>query len=163
MESIKLLQRRPKNEHVQGRPPLRRHGFIKSTPLEGRAAPTSCWCWLSCFCAFCAVSDSWLVSFSCTRRTYTLEVLQSEPPRLAPYPKAKTEQKKNTKSNKQSYDARKSHADWVLAGRLVNKIGHLQLNKKDSLVVVKFLCRGWTSRGNWSWKTSTQWRSALCD
>jgi hypothetical protein len=50
------------------------------------------------------------------------------------------EQKKNTESNKRSYDARKAHAEWVLAGRLVNKIGHLQLNKKDSLVVVKFLC-----------------------
>ena len=33
-------------------------------------------------CAFCAVSDSWLVSH--THRTYFLEVLQSEPPRLAP-------------------------------------------------------------------------------
>ncbi len=34
-------------------------------------------------CAFCGVSDSWLVSRTC--RTYILEVLQSEPPRLAPY------------------------------------------------------------------------------
>ena len=25
--------------HAQGHPPLRRHGFIKSTPLEGQAAP----------------------------------------------------------------------------------------------------------------------------
>jgi hypothetical protein len=34
-----LLRRRHWNEHAQGRPPLRRHGFIKSMPLEGRAAP----------------------------------------------------------------------------------------------------------------------------
>jgi hypothetical protein len=26
-------------KHAQGRPPLRRHGFIKSMLLEGRAAP----------------------------------------------------------------------------------------------------------------------------
>jgi len=25
--------------HAQGHPPLRRHGFIKSTPVEGQAAP----------------------------------------------------------------------------------------------------------------------------
>ncbi len=53
--------------------------------------------------------------------------------------KAKMEQKKNTKLNKRSCDARKAHADWVLVGRLVDKIGHPQLNKKDSLAVVKFL------------------------
>ena len=34
-------------------------------------------------CAFCAASDSWLISR--TRRAYIIEVLQSEPPRLAPY------------------------------------------------------------------------------
>ena len=34
-------------------------------------------------CAFCVVSDSWLVSR--TRCAYILEVLQSGPPRLAPY------------------------------------------------------------------------------
>ena len=34
-------------------------------------------------CAFCVVSNLWLVSR--TRHTYILEVLQSEPPTLAPY------------------------------------------------------------------------------
>ena len=53
--------------------------------------------------------------------------------------KAKTEQKKNTESNKWSCDARKAHANRVLAGRQVDEIGHLRLNKKDSLAVVKFL------------------------
>jgi hypothetical protein len=36
--AVKSLRRRHRNEHAQGRAPLRRHGFIKSTPLEGRAA-----------------------------------------------------------------------------------------------------------------------------
>jgi len=40
-------------------------------------------------CAFCVVSDSWLVSRTC--RTYILEVLQSGPPRLAPYPGVQSE------------------------------------------------------------------------
>ena len=54
--------------------------------------------------------------------------------------KAKTKkQKKNTELNKRSCDARKAHADWVLAGRPVDEIGHPRLNKKDSLAVVKFL------------------------
>ena len=54
--------------------------------------------------------------------------------------KAKTKkQKKNTELNKRSCDARKAHADWVLAGRPVDEIGHPWLNKKDSLAVVKFL------------------------
>ena len=83
MESIESLQRRHHNEHAQGRPPLRRHGFIKTTPLEGRAAPPPWWWYLSCCLCFCVVSDSWLVSR--THRTYILEVSQSEPPRLAPY------------------------------------------------------------------------------
>ena len=48
------------------------------------------------------------------------------------------EWKKDTESNTQSYEAHKAHADWVLAGKPVDKIGHPQLNKKDSLVVVKF-------------------------
>ena len=39
-------------------------------------------------CAFCAVSDSLLVSR--TRRTYILEVSQSSPPRLPPYHKPST-------------------------------------------------------------------------
>ena len=64
MESIKLLQRRPWNEHAQGRPPLRRHGFIKSTPLGGRAAPTPWWCCLSC--CLCFLCGFWLV----TRQSY---------------------------------------------------------------------------------------------
>jgi hypothetical protein len=34
-------------------------------------------------CPFCVLSDLWLNSRTC--RTYVLEVLQSEPPRLAPY------------------------------------------------------------------------------
>ena len=37
-----------------------RHGFIKSTPLEGRAAPPPWWCCLSCclcfLCSFCLVT-----------------------------------------------------------------------------------------------------------
>jgi hypothetical protein len=53
--------------------------------------------------------------------------------------KAKTEQKKNTESNKRGCDARKAHANWVWAGRPVDEIGHPRLNKKDSLAVVKFL------------------------
>jgi len=53
--------------------------------------------------------------------------------------KAKTEQKKNTESYKQSCDTRKARAFWVLAGRPVDKIGHPRLNKKDSLEAVKFL------------------------
>ena len=40
---------------AKGRPPLQRHGFIKSTPLEGRAAPPPWWWYLSVVCAFCAV------------------------------------------------------------------------------------------------------------
>jgi hypothetical protein len=34
--------------NAQGRPPLGRCGFIESTPLEGRAAPSPCGgvCWL---------------------------------------------------------------------------------------------------------------------
>jgi hypothetical protein len=50
MESIKPLRRRHRNKHAQGRPPLRRHGFIKSMPLEGRTAPPWWWC-LSVVCA----------------------------------------------------------------------------------------------------------------
>ena len=49
------------------------------------------------------------------------------------------EQKKNTKLNKRSCDPCKAHADWVLAERLADEVGHPQLKKKDSLVVVKFL------------------------
>ena len=52
---------------------------------------------------------------------------------------AKMEQKKNTELYKQSCDARKARAFWVLAGRPVDEIGHPRLNKKDSLAVVKFL------------------------
>ncbi len=53
--------------------------------------------------------------------------------------KEKVEQKKQLKSNKQSCEARKAHADWVLAGSLVDTFGHPRLNKKDSLALVKFL------------------------
>ncbi len=53
--------------------------------------------------------------------------------------KAKTEQKKNTELYKRSCDTRKARAFWELVGRLVDKIGHMRLNKKDSLAVVKFL------------------------
>ncbi len=41
--------------------------------------------------------------------------------------------------NKRSCEARKAHADWVLAGSPVDVIRHPRLNKKDSLVLVKFL------------------------
>ena len=69
--------------YAQGCPPLGRHGFIKSTPLEGLAAPSPWWWCLLGLCAFCVVSDLWLTSW--THHTYVLEVLQSIPPRLAPY------------------------------------------------------------------------------
>ena len=45
--------------------------------------------------------------------------------------RAKAKRKKHTESNKRSCEARKAHADWVLAGSLVDKIGHPRLNKKD--------------------------------
>ncbi len=35
------LQGQPRTIHVQDRPPIRRRGFIKSKPLEGRVAPSS--------------------------------------------------------------------------------------------------------------------------
>ena len=54
MESIESLRQQHRNEHAQGCPPLSRHGFIKSMPLEGQAAPPWWWC-LSVVCAFCAV------------------------------------------------------------------------------------------------------------
>ena len=60
IKSIKSLQRWPKNEHAQGPPPLRRHGFIKSKPLEERAAPTPWQCWLSCCLYF--LCGFWLVT-----------------------------------------------------------------------------------------------------
>ena len=69
---------------AKGRPPLQRHVLIKSTPLEGLAAPTPWWWCLLGLSAFCVVSNSWLISR--THHTYVLEVLQSVPPRLAPYP-----------------------------------------------------------------------------
>ena len=37
---MKTVQLRPLKKYVQGHPPLQRHGIIKSTPLEGRAAPS---------------------------------------------------------------------------------------------------------------------------
>ncbi len=64
--------------------PLGRRGFIKFPPLEGQAAPPPWWwCLLGDLCFLCGF-DSWLISR--TRPTYVLEVLQSGPPRLAPYP-----------------------------------------------------------------------------
>jgi hypothetical protein len=39
IESIKSLQWQHQKKYAEGRPPLQRHGFIKSTPLEGQAAP----------------------------------------------------------------------------------------------------------------------------
>ncbi len=42
------------------RSPLRRHGFIKSMPLEGQAAPTPWWCWLSC--CLCFLCGFWLMT-----------------------------------------------------------------------------------------------------
>jgi hypothetical protein len=36
----KHLQQRPQKKNAQGRLPLGRCGFIESTPLEGRAAPS---------------------------------------------------------------------------------------------------------------------------
>jgi hypothetical protein len=53
--------------------------------------------------------------------------------------KEKVELKKNLKSNKRGCEARKAHADWVLAGSPVDVSGHPRLKKKDSLALVKFL------------------------
>jgi hypothetical protein len=53
-------QRRHWNEHAQGRPPLRRHGFIKSTLLEGLvASPPWWWCLVGDLCFLCGF---WLVT-----------------------------------------------------------------------------------------------------
>ena len=60
MESIESLQRRHRNEHAQGRPPLRRHGFIKFTPLEGLvASPQLWWCLVG---DLCFLFGFWLVT-----------------------------------------------------------------------------------------------------
>jgi hypothetical protein len=53
--------------------------------------------------------------------------------------KEKGELKKNLELNKPSCDARKSHRDWVLVGSPVDVSGHLRLNRKDSLALVRFL------------------------
>ncbi len=58
---------------------------------------------------------------------------------LEKYVKGKVEQKKHAKSNTRSCEVRKAHADWVLVGSPVDVIAHPQLNKKDSLALVKFL------------------------
>jgi hypothetical protein len=50
IDSTKTLQQRPQKEHVQGRPPLRRCGFIKITPLEGQTAPSPWWWCLMVVC-----------------------------------------------------------------------------------------------------------------
>ena len=48
------------NKNAQGHPPLRRHGFIKSTPLEGRSAPPPWWlCLVGDLCFLCSF---WLVT-----------------------------------------------------------------------------------------------------
>jgi len=60
MESIESLQWRHRNEYAQGRPSLRRHGFIKSTPLEELAAsPPWWWCLVDDLCFLCGF---WLVT-----------------------------------------------------------------------------------------------------
>ena len=53
MESIKSLWWCPWKNHEQGRPPLRRRGFIKSTPPEGWAAQPSWWLCLLGLCVVC--------------------------------------------------------------------------------------------------------------
>jgi hypothetical protein len=45
--------------NVQGRPPLGRHGIIKSTPLEGLVAPSPWW-W--CLLVVCVVVDGLVMS-----------------------------------------------------------------------------------------------------
>ncbi len=50
IDSNKSLLQRPWKIYVQGRPPLRQHGFIESTPLEGRAAPSPWWWYLLVVC-----------------------------------------------------------------------------------------------------------------
>jgi len=66
--------------------------------------------------------------------------------------KAKTDQKKNTKSNNWSCDTRKAHADWVLSGRPVDEIGHPRLNMNHltagmpSLPCLVMLFVGWSAR-----------------
>ena len=44
--------------------------------------------------------------------------------------KAKVERKKDNELNKRSYEACEAHADWVLAGRPVDEMGHPRLKKK---------------------------------
>ncbi len=53
--------------------------------------------------------------------------------------KAATVMKKATKAMKGNCEARKAHADWVAAGRLVDEDGNPCLTKKDSHAIVKFL------------------------
>ncbi len=53
MESIKSLWWCPWKNHEQGHPPLRRRGFIKSTPPEGLAAPPPWWWCLLGLCVVC--------------------------------------------------------------------------------------------------------------
>jgi len=38
-DSIKTVRRWRRKKYAEGCPTLQRHGFIKSTPLEGQAAP----------------------------------------------------------------------------------------------------------------------------
>jgi hypothetical protein len=53
--------------------------------------------------------------------------------------KAAAVMKKATKAMKRNCEARKTHADCVAAGRLVDKDGNLRLNKQDSHAIVMFL------------------------
>ena len=59
-----MLQHRPWTKHVQGCPPLRRCGFIKSTLLEGQAAPPPLWwCFVVVFVG-CLCCVSWSHNWS---------------------------------------------------------------------------------------------------
>jgi hypothetical protein len=49
-----LIYWQPWTMYAQGCPPLRQCGFIKSTPLEGQAAPSPWW-W--CLLVVCVVVD----------------------------------------------------------------------------------------------------------
>ena len=60
MESIRSLRRRHRNERAKGRPPLRRHGFIKTMPLEWRGERLhhhgdGGWQVICAFCVVCCV------------------------------------------------------------------------------------------------------------
>ena len=60
MESNKILRWRQQKRYVQGCPPLRPHGFIKFTPLEGLAASPPWWWFLLYY--LCFLCGFWLVT-----------------------------------------------------------------------------------------------------